>query len=150
MITIEPSHEKTCLWGFRPGPTQTELCGYRRWLEAWNFGFRKLRHCTIYVAKTKVLRSYCAADLRLCLRICKNTVFPLRDTFCWSTTGCGKPPDVYNTYCSMGVDTIGSQRKYECNSGYYMRGSGVIKCLKSGHWSKSQFSCHRKYHFSRP
>ena len=26
---------------FRPGPTQTGLYSYRRWLEAGNFGFRK-------------------------------------------------------------------------------------------------------------
>ena len=27
------------------------------------------------------LRSYCAADLRLCFRICKKTVFSLRDSY---------------------------------------------------------------------
>ena len=32
--TFEPHHEKTCLWGFRPGPTQTKLYSHRRWLEA--------------------------------------------------------------------------------------------------------------------
>ena len=37
----EPRCEKTGLQGFRPGPTQTGLCSHRRWLEAWNFGFRK-------------------------------------------------------------------------------------------------------------
>ena len=33
-----------------------------------------MRDCTIYVAKTKALIScsYCAADLRLCFRICKK------------------------------------------------------------------------------
>ena len=30
----EPRCEKTGLWGFRPGPTQTELYSHRRWLEA--------------------------------------------------------------------------------------------------------------------
>ena len=30
----EPRCEKTGLRGFRPGPTQTGLCSYRRWLEA--------------------------------------------------------------------------------------------------------------------
>ena len=38
-----------CIWaasweykrsGFRSGPTQTRLYSYRRWPEAWNFGFR--------------------------------------------------------------------------------------------------------------
>ena len=26
----EPCHEKTCLWGFRPGPTETGLYSHRR------------------------------------------------------------------------------------------------------------------------
>ena len=29
-----PRCEKTGLWGFRPGPTQTRLYSHRRWLEA--------------------------------------------------------------------------------------------------------------------
>ena len=29
MIIIEPHHEKTCLWGFRPGKTQTGLCSHK-------------------------------------------------------------------------------------------------------------------------
>ena len=32
--TYEPRSEKTNLRGFRPGPTQTGLYSYRRWLEA--------------------------------------------------------------------------------------------------------------------
>ena len=31
--SVQP-HEKTCLLGFRPCPTQTGLYGHRRWLEA--------------------------------------------------------------------------------------------------------------------
>ena len=34
--------------------------------------FRKKRDCTIRLAKTKALISYCEADLRLCFRISKN------------------------------------------------------------------------------
>ena len=30
----ETHREKTSLWGFRPGPTQTKLYSNRRWLEA--------------------------------------------------------------------------------------------------------------------
>ena len=33
-LQYEPRSEKTGLRGFRPGPTQTGLCSYRRWLEA--------------------------------------------------------------------------------------------------------------------
>ena len=47
----EPGHEKTRLSDFRPGPTQTGLCSHR------NFGCRKKRNCTMYVAKTKTLIS---------------------------------------------------------------------------------------------
>ena len=69
---IELCDEKTCLWVFWPGPTQTGLYGHRRWLMAWKFGFRKYRNCTIYIAKTK------AADLRFCF--C-NQVFSWRGSF---------------------------------------------------------------------
>ena len=30
----EPRHEKTGLRGFRPGPTQADLCSYRRKLQS--------------------------------------------------------------------------------------------------------------------
>ena len=33
-FSYEPRCEKTCLQGFRPGPTQTGLYSHRRWLEA--------------------------------------------------------------------------------------------------------------------
>ena len=39
-LLIEPRHKKTCLRGFWPGKTQTSLCSYRTYLEAWNFGYR--------------------------------------------------------------------------------------------------------------
>ena len=72
--------------GFPPGATQTRLYNHRRWLEAWNFGFRKKRDCTIYVAKTKVVISCAvnrAADPRLCFRICKKQVFSYAAHFTW-------------------------------------------------------------------
>ena len=58
IILYEPRSEKTGLWGFRPGPTQTGLYSHRRWLEAGNFVFRNKRDCTIYVANTKALISF--------------------------------------------------------------------------------------------
>ena len=33
-LSYEPRCEKTGLWGFRPGPTQTGLYSRKRWLEA--------------------------------------------------------------------------------------------------------------------
>ena len=55
----EPRRQKTCLQGFRPGPTQIGLGNHRRWLEARNFGTS-----TIHVAKTKALIS-CAVTAQL-------------------------------------------------------------------------------------
>ena len=57
LLLYEPCHEKTCLWGLQPGPKQIWLYSHRRWLEARNFGFRKIKNCTtgIYAAKTKAL-----------------------------------------------------------------------------------------------
>ena len=57
-LLYEPRSEKTGLRGFRPGLTQTGLYSRKRWLEAWNFAFRKRRYCTIRVAKTKALISF--------------------------------------------------------------------------------------------
>ena len=36
-LSHEPHQKKTCLWGFRPGPTQFGLHSHRRWLEALKF-----------------------------------------------------------------------------------------------------------------
>ena len=56
LVSDVHKYEKTGLRGFRPGPTQTGLFNpHRRWLEALNFGFRKLRDRTIHIAKTKAL-----------------------------------------------------------------------------------------------
>ena len=66
MQTNEPRCEKTCIRTFRPGPTQTGLYSHRRWLEAGNFGFRKKRDCSIYVAKAKALISYVVTTQLIC------------------------------------------------------------------------------------
>ena len=63
-LTNEPRCEKTGLRGFQPGSTQTGLYNHTKWLEAWNFVFRKKRDFTIYVAKTKALIS-CAVTAQL-------------------------------------------------------------------------------------
>ena len=65
----EPRCEKTDLRGFRPGSTQTGLYNHRRLLEAWNFGFKKKRDCTIYVAKTKVLISSAVTTQLICVLV---------------------------------------------------------------------------------
>ena len=58
---------KNGLRGVRQGPTQTGLCSHRRWFEAWNFGFRKKRKCTIQVAKTKALISFAVTAKLICV-----------------------------------------------------------------------------------
>ena len=40
IICFSSIYEPRC-FGFLPGPTQTRLCNYRRWLEALNFVYRK-------------------------------------------------------------------------------------------------------------
>ena len=65
----EPGSERTSLRGPWPGQTQTRLCSHRRWLEAWNFEFRKKRDCSIHVAKWKALIS-CAVNYRTEQLIC--------------------------------------------------------------------------------
>ena len=40
------------------------MYSYREWLEAWKFGIRKERDCSIYVVKTKALIS-CAVTVQL-------------------------------------------------------------------------------------
>ena len=57
LINDDPRYEKECL-----GLTQIGLYKPRRRLEACNFGFRKWRDCSIYVAKIKVLIS-CPAPM---------------------------------------------------------------------------------------
>ena len=64
IIAYEPVREKTNNLGFQPGLTQTRLYSHRSRLEACNFGFRKKKDCTIFVAKTKALIS-CAVTAQL-------------------------------------------------------------------------------------
>ena len=74
----EPGHEKTCQGLPTRSEKQSGLYGHKRWLEAWNFLFRKKRDCTIFCSENKgtsQLRSYSAADMHLCFRICKKQVF---------------------------------------------------------------------------
>ena len=66
-ITYEPRRQKTGLRGFRPGPTQIRLRSLIKWLEAWNFVFRKWRGCTIRVAKTKALISFAVTAKLICV-----------------------------------------------------------------------------------
>ena len=63
----EPRRQKTGLRGFRPGPTQTGLYSHWRWLETWNFAFRKQRDCAIQVAKTKALISFAVTAKLICV-----------------------------------------------------------------------------------
>ena len=77
----EPRRQKTGLRGFRPCPTQTGLYSHRRWLETWNFGFRKQRDCTIEVAKTKALISFAVTAKLICVFVfahVKSEVFSRR------------------------------------------------------------------------
>ena len=51
--------------GFPPGSdTNRAVQSQKIWLETWNLGFRKLRDCTSYEAKTKALIS-CTVSVQL-------------------------------------------------------------------------------------
>ena len=47
--------------------TNRAAYSHRRWLETWNFGFRKQRDCTIQVAKTKALISFAVTAKLICV-----------------------------------------------------------------------------------
>ena len=66
--SVRSLSEKTNNLVLRPGPTQTGLYSHRSRLEAWNFGLKKKRDCSICAAKTKTdtLCSYCTTELHLC------------------------------------------------------------------------------------
>ena len=74
-VPDEPRREKTGLPDLRLGPTQTEL--YSHSLKFRIKGEEKLYY--IYTCSENKgadqLRSYCEADLRLCLRIGKHPIF---------------------------------------------------------------------------
>ena len=70
--------------GFRPGRTQTGLKSHRRTLEAWNFGFKKKRNCTILVAKTNGLISCAVTAQLICAFVFakeKSLVFSRRGSY---------------------------------------------------------------------
>ena len=80
LYIIETLREKTNNLGCRPSLTQTGLYSHsdRSRLEAWNFGYKKKRDCTIHGAKTKMLISCavtCIAQL-LC-------AFVFAYAICW-------------------------------------------------------------------
>ena len=99
LTKYEPWCEKTSLWGFRSDLTQTGLCNQRRWLEAWNFRFRKKRDCSIQVAKRKALK------LHLCFCICKKPVFSWHSSYltcCWAVADTEGVQGVHSYFIFMG------------------------------------------------
>ena len=66
----EPRYEKIGLWDFRPVCIATE--------DGWRFEVKVEEGLYYPYGENKDAdqpRSYCAADLRICFRICKNPVF---------------------------------------------------------------------------
>ena len=74
----EPRCEKTGLWGFRPGHTQTGLYSHRRKLEISYLELEGLHYLCSENKCADQLRGYREAALRLCFRICKKPVFSRR------------------------------------------------------------------------
>ena len=65
-VQPEPHHEKTCLQGVRPGPSQTGLCNYRKQIRGLKFPHLKCRGTVLSVAKTKVLISCTLTTQLIC------------------------------------------------------------------------------------
>ena len=59
---------------------QTEQYKHRRWIEAGNFGFMKLKNCTIHVAKTKALISFAVTAKLICTFVFAFAKCFFRDT----------------------------------------------------------------------
>ena len=74
--TFESVHQKINNVGFRSCLIQTGLYSHRNRLEAWNFGYKQWRNCSIRVAKTKVLSSFAITAKLMC-----TFVFDFAD--CW-------------------------------------------------------------------
>ena len=73
----------------------------------------KKRDCTIRIAKTKALISYCAADPRLSFRICKKPVFSQRGSNILSqikTPLCMNTIQVYLLHRSHGHELLQLER----------------------------------------
>ena len=78
------------------------LYNNRRWLAACNFGFRKCRDCTIYVAKTKVLISCAVTAQLICIFVLAKSRFSHNEAhivllFLLLNIDCGyplEPPDL--------------------------------------------------------
>ena len=68
---------KTCLRGFRPGPTQTGLYSHKifRGLKFWVKEVEGLYYPCSENKGTDQLRGYREADLCLCFRVCKKPIF---------------------------------------------------------------------------
>ena len=85
-FTIEPRHEITCLWDFRPGLTQQPnnvVRGLKIWINIEN-GFYYL--CSENKDTDQLRCDYLAADVRLCLRKCKKAGFLMTRLKCCTIT----------------------------------------------------------------
>ena len=74
----EPRREKTCLWGFEPGPTQARLYSHRRWLRGLKFWIKEIEGFYYPCSENKdadQLSRYSEADLFHYFGICKRPVF---------------------------------------------------------------------------
>ena len=57
---------KPTIWVSDRSDTKTSLYSLRKHGEAWNFGFKKKRDCTVRVAKTKALISFAVTTKLVC------------------------------------------------------------------------------------
>ena len=83
IFPYEPRCEKTGFRGFRPGPTHRAV-QLQKIVRDLKFRIQIEEELQYLYSENKgadQLRSYCAADLRLCFRICKKPVFSKRGSY---------------------------------------------------------------------
>ena len=84
---------KPVFWDFRPGLSQNGLYNHRIWLDTSNFGFRKKRDFTFYVAKMKALIRCAVTAQLICAYVI--TCFP-------NILTCMKIDSVVTIYSKLG------------------------------------------------
>ena len=137
-----------------------------RWLEAWNFAFRRKRYCTIQVPKTKALISFAVTVKLTCIfvfayakrfflmtwLVFKVWLQPIIETSLYKSY-----PSLHLTYSnknSADVDIAPAFGKITtaCNVGQAKNGSWCVldECVKDNHYERfhtHSHCCCREMHF---
>ena len=75
MLYLEPGHEKTCIGVSKQVQHKSGFAAIENGLKFWIMIEEGLYYLCSENKEADQLRSYCAADMHLCFRICKKLVF---------------------------------------------------------------------------